>query len=48
MDGRRITEQLKHLKKIIPEGIRIAAYGNIGFWVPPAEYKPGVKQNNDA
>ena len=48
MDGRRITDQIKYLKSIIPAGMRIAAYGNIGFWVPPAEYQPGIKQDNDA
>ena len=26
--------------------MKIAAYGNIGFWVPPKEYKCGVKKDN--
>lgn len=47
MDGRTVLPQVKHLKSICPEGKRIAAYGNIGFWVPPKEYKAGVKKNND-
>ena len=46
MDGRTITEQVKHLKTIVPKNVRIAAYGNIGFWVPPKEYIAGVKQKN--
>ena len=47
MDGREVLKQVKHLKSIVAEDMRIAAYGNIGFWVPPAEYKAGVKKNND-
>ena len=46
MDGKSILEQVKHLKKIVPKNIRICAYGNIGFWVPPKDYKAGVKRDN--
>ena len=37
---------MRHLKEIVPEGMRIAAYGNVGFWVPPKNYKAGVKKDN--
>ena len=47
MDGRTILAQVKHLKSLVAEDMRIAAYGNIGYWVPPKEYKSGVKKNND-
>ena len=46
MDGKTMAVQVKHLRSIVPEEIRIAAYGNVGYWVPPKEYKAGVKQNN--
>ena len=46
MDGKEIAVQVRHLKEIAPEGMRIAAYGNIGFWVPPKNYKAGVKKDN--
>ena len=46
IDGKDMLAQVKHLKSIVPEGVRIAAYGNIGYWVPPAEYESGVKKNN--
>ena len=38
MDGKAVTKQIRHLKEIIPKGIRICAYGNIGYWVPPGDY----------
>ena len=47
MDGLEMLKQVNHLKTIVAEDMRIAAYGNIGSWVPPAEYKAGVKKNND-
>lgn len=47
MDGRSVLAQVKHLRSIVPENQRIAAYGNIGYWVPPKEYEAGVKMNND-
>ena len=46
MDGKNILPQIKHLRKIIPKNIRISAYGNIGFWEPPQDYKAGVKKDN--
>ena len=46
MDGMTLTPQVKHLKSIVDEKMKIAAYGNIGFWVPPKEYKCGVKKDN--
>ena len=46
MDGKEIAVQVRHLKEIAPEGMRIAAYGNVGFWVPPKNYKAGVKKDN--
>ena len=27
--------------------MRVAAYGNIGYWLPPSNYESGVKKNND-
>ena len=47
MDGRAVLPQVKHLKSIAPKGVRIAAYGNIGSWLPMKEYRAGVKKNND-
>ena len=42
MDGKAILPQVKHLKTIAPEGMRIAAYGNIGVWsVTAKDYKHG-------
>ena len=38
MDGKAVTKQVKHLKQIVPKGMRISAYGNIGYWVPPEDY----------
>ena len=46
MDGKTVAVQVKHLREIVPKKIRIAAYGNIGFWVPPKNYKAGVKKDN--
>ena len=46
LDGLSILPHVKHLKKIAPKGVRIAAYGNIGSWLPPQDYKAGVKKNN--
>ena len=50
MDGKTITPQVKHLKSIAPEGMRIAAYGNIGVWTVTAkDYEAGANRtkNND-
>ena len=47
MDGKEVARQVQHLKEIAPEGMRIAAYGNIGYWVPPTDYKAGIKKKND-
>ena len=46
MDGKVIAEQIRHLKEIAPEGMRISAYGNIGYWLPPVDYKVGIKEDN--
>ena len=46
MDGKAVLQQVKHLKEIVPKKMRISAYGNIGFWVPPKNYKAGVKRDN--
>ena len=47
MDGKEVAVQIKHLKEISPDGMRIAAYGNIGHWVPPVDYRAGIKKKND-
>ena len=47
LDGLSVLNHVKHLKKIVPKGVRISAYGNIGSWLPPQEYVAGVKKNND-
>ena len=50
MDGKTITPQVKHLKSILPKGMRIAAYGNIGVWsITSKNYLAGANrtQNND-
>ena len=46
MDGKQVLPQIKHLRKIVPKNIRISAYGNIGYWEPPKNYKAGVKRDN--
>ena len=46
MDGKVMAEQLRHLKQIAPKGMRLGAYGNIGYWVPPDDYKVGIKEEN--
>ena len=47
MDGKEVAVQIKHLVDISPKGMRIAAYGNIGHWVPPVDYRAGIKKKND-
>ena len=32
MDGQVLGAQIKHLKSLVPDDMRIAAYGNIGRW----------------
>ena len=46
VDAKEMEKQVKHLKKIVPEDMKIMAYGNVGFWAPMKDYKAGIKQAN--
>ena len=48
MDGQVLGAQIKHLKSLVPDDMKIAAYGNIGHWeLEKKAKKEDMKESNE-